>query len=200
MKYVLTKNKTTTSDGRILRQIQAVKDFEIDDVEIAAGAFGGYVEKESNLSQAGDCWIFPGAKVWGDARVSDSAVVKGVAQVSGRTRVIDNASVWGTICPGDATLGHYAKTFKGVVSGGYFFGASIIGAPDAEIIVNDSSDVVFISGLGASIIDATFFKTNCGVYINCRIDIGVAENVIARIEKFDAETAEVLKAVGKLLK
>lgn len=199
MKYKLTDYRIITPDGKSLRQIQSVRNFRIDCWDISVGDLGGYVESESNLSQAGTCWIFPDAQVWGGAHVADDAVVRGSARISGTTRIIDHAIIWNTVMPGNATVGHYAKTFKGIVAGGYIFGSPIVGAPETEIVVNDSSDVIFITGLGASIIDATFFKTRQGVYINCRIDIGKAERVIDKIKKFDPKTADVLKGVQTLL-
>lgn len=200
MKYKLTDNRIITPDGKSLRQIQSVRNFRIDCWDISVGDLGGYVESESNLSQAGTCWIFPDAQVWGRASVADDAIVKGAARISGSTRIIDHAMILDTVMPGNATVGHYAKAFKGIVAGGYIFGASVVGASETEIIINDSSDVVFMTGLGASIIDATFFKTRQGVYINCRIGIDKAERVIAKIAKFDPKTADVLKGVQTLLK
>lgn len=199
MKYRLTKNTIVTPDGKTLRQIQALRNFRADCYDISIGDLGGYIETESNLSKTGTCWVFPDAQVWGRAFVADDAIVKGSARVSGTTRIIDHAIIRNTVMPGDATVGHYAKTFRGIVTGGYIFGGAVVGAPGTEIFITNSSDVIFMSGLGASIVDATFFKTRQGVYINCRIDIDKAERVIDKIEKFDPKTADVLKRVQALL-
>lgn len=40
---------------------------------------GGYIEKEENLSQSGDAWVYGNAKVYGDAWVSGNAEVYGNA-------------------------------------------------------------------------------------------------------------------------
>ena len=40
----------------------ACKDFG----NIKKGDFGGYVESEKNLSHEGNCWVYDGAKVYGD--------------------------------------------------------------------------------------------------------------------------------------
>ena len=50
---------------------------------------GGYIEKESNLSQEGNAKVSGNAEVWGNAEVSGNAEVWGDAKVSG------NAEVWG---------------------------------------------------------------------------------------------------------
>lgn len=46
----------------MLYRIQALKKFAI----VKAGDKGGFIEKESNLSQDGNCWIYDNAKVYGD--------------------------------------------------------------------------------------------------------------------------------------
>lgn len=53
-------------NGRTLYRIRALKNFR----NVKKGDLGGYVEKESNLSQTGDAWIYD------DAKVMDNAIVK----------------------------------------------------------------------------------------------------------------------------
>lgn len=65
-------------------RIKALKDFS----DVFAGDLGGIIERAFNLSQRGDCWIYP------DAAVIDRAQVSGDAKiVSGR--VCDDALVFG---------------------------------------------------------------------------------------------------------
>ena len=64
MKYKLTEN-SIEFDNKTLFQIQALKDL----CEVKAGDLGGYIEKESNLSQEGSCWLYGNAKVYGSAKV-----------------------------------------------------------------------------------------------------------------------------------
>ena len=82
MKFKLTKN-TIEHYGRTLFQIEACIDFG----NIAKGEKGGYIEKEENLSQDGNAWVYGNARVYGNAWVSDNAWVYGNARVS------DNAQV-----------------------------------------------------------------------------------------------------------
>ena len=84
MKYKLTKNKKTIKEIT-LYQIEALKDF----LNIKKGDLGGWIEKESNLSHRGDCWVS------GSAMVCDNAQVSGCAWVSGNARVFGNARVSG---------------------------------------------------------------------------------------------------------
>jgi NDP-sugar pyrophosphorylase family protein len=96
MKYKLTKNKKTIGEIT-LYQIEALKDFS----DIKKGYLGGWIEKESNLSQQGDCWVTGDAIVSGNAWVSgsawvcDNAIVSGNAWVSGSAWVFGNAQVSG---------------------------------------------------------------------------------------------------------
>lgn len=77
-KYSLTE-VTTQHFGETLYQIKALKDFGI----VKAGDKGGYIQQISNLSTAGDAWVFGDAKVFGDAEVSGNAWVYGNAEVPG---------------------------------------------------------------------------------------------------------------------
>ena len=70
MKYELTSN-TKEINGATLYQIRALKDF----VAVKAGDLGGWIEKESNLSQEGNCWVYGDAEVYGNAWISDYAKV-----------------------------------------------------------------------------------------------------------------------------
>ena len=103
----MEKKYKTKKEGNMLRII-ALKDF----FKIKKGDKGGLIEKEENLSQEGNCWICPNAKVYGDARVYDNAMVWddaeiyghaevfGHAKVFGHARVYDNAKVsgWAEVC------------------------------------------------------------------------------------------------------
>ena len=89
-KYELTE-ETVTVYGKTLYRIRAVRDFG----SVKTGEFGGYIEKEENLSHFGDAWVYGNAKVSGNARVSGDAKVSGNARVSGDARVFGNAWVYG---------------------------------------------------------------------------------------------------------
>ena len=76
-KYELT-DETIQHNGRTLYRIRALTNV-CDGVK--KGDLGGYVEKESNLSHEGRCWIFDDAKVYDDAEIIDNAKVYNNAQV-----------------------------------------------------------------------------------------------------------------------
>ena len=89
-KFSLTKN-TKQWLGITLYQIKAEKDFS----DFNKGDLGGWIEKEDNLSQEGNCWVHGNARVYEDARVSGDARVYGNAQVYGDARVSGDARVYG---------------------------------------------------------------------------------------------------------
>ena len=70
MKYKLT-NKTIKVRGATLHQIQALKDF----ADVKAGDLGGWIEREENLSQESDCWVY-------DAKVFSYRKINGNIKVS----------------------------------------------------------------------------------------------------------------------
>jgi len=65
--------------GKKLFRIKALISFG----SVEAGELGGYVEKEDNLAQDGDAWVYGNAEVYGNARVCDDAWVYGNAWVCG---------------------------------------------------------------------------------------------------------------------
>ena len=89
-KYKLT-DETMTIYGRTLYRIEALRDFS----DVKKGDKGGYIEKEENLSQNGNCWVYDDAMVYGTARVYDNAIVYGNSEVYGKAEVYHNAVVCG---------------------------------------------------------------------------------------------------------
>lgn len=92
-KYELTDN-TIIYKGVVLHQIRALQNFN----NVKAGDLGGFIEKESNLSQKGICWVYDSAKVYGGVKlmgtsvVSDEAVVTGTASI--KACVIEDNSMF----------------------------------------------------------------------------------------------------------
>ena len=88
-KFELTKNKKEVF-GTTLYQIKALKDFS----NVSKGDLGGWIKKESNLSQLNNAWVYDDAKVYGNARVYGDAWVSGSAKVYGNAWVYDDARVY----------------------------------------------------------------------------------------------------------
>ena len=89
-KYELT-NETKKYYGCTLHRIKALKDFG----DVKKGDLGGWIEKEYNLSQEGNCWVYEDAKVFDDARISDNALVYENAILSDNAMVSENAVIYG---------------------------------------------------------------------------------------------------------
>ena len=90
-KFELTSEFITNISGTKLFRIKALVEFG----NIKAGELGGYIEKEENLDQDGNAWVFGNARVCGNAEVYGDAVVCGNAWVYGDARVCGNAEVYG---------------------------------------------------------------------------------------------------------
>lgn len=99
-KFELIKNDYISLEGHTLYRIRALIDFG----EVKTGDLGGYIEKEENLSQEGNAWIYDKACVFGnakicrDAQVFDNALVYDNAYISDNARVYGNAKVYGDAC------------------------------------------------------------------------------------------------------
>ena len=94
-KYKLT-DETILCNGHTLHRIKALKDFS----HVKKGYLGGFIEKEDNLSQLGDCWVYDDAKVFGNAKVYGNAEICGGAMIYDNAiisdaRVYDNAKIHG---------------------------------------------------------------------------------------------------------
>ena len=78
-KFELTSETKINIFGKKLFRIKALVSFGV----VKTGETGGWVEKEENVNQSGDAWVFGNAEVFGNARVSGDAWVFGNAEVSG---------------------------------------------------------------------------------------------------------------------
>lgn len=102
-KFELTDTTKQFGDV-VLHQIKALTSFS----NVTSGNLGGWIEKEENLSQTGDAWVFDNAQVY------DDAWIYGDAQVFGAAHVFDVAHVFGDayVC-GDAQIYGDAQVFGG---------------------------------------------------------------------------------------
>ena len=106
-KYKLTE-ETINIGGTALYRIEALRDFG----DVKKGDKGGFIEKEENLSQSDDCWVYDDAKVYDNARVCENAVVCGYARVYDNARVYNNAVVGGkAVVYGNAVVDWYAVIY-----------------------------------------------------------------------------------------
>ena len=90
-KYEILKDDYIELEGTILYRIKALKNFG----RVKAVEIGGYIEKEYNLSQEDNCWVYDKAKVYGGARVYDNAIARGQCEIYDEADVCGGAKVYG---------------------------------------------------------------------------------------------------------
>ena len=124
-KYELT-DETKNFCGITLHRIRALRD--IPSTGVKSGDLGGWIEKESNLCQNDNAWVYGNARLCGDARVCDNAWVCGDARVYGGAWVCGNALVYG-----DAEVYDNARVYGDVRVYG---NAKVCGDEDYMVIKN----------------------------------------------------------------
>jgi len=93
-KYELTSEFITINRTKLYR-IKALKDFG----DVKMGDLGGFIEKEENLAQEGDCWVYDRAivrdkaRIYDNVRIKNRAVVKDNAEISFDAQILDSAVV-----------------------------------------------------------------------------------------------------------
>lgn len=205
-KYELTNNSKTVF-GRKLFQIRALVDFG----DVKAGSFGGYVEKEENLSQRGESWVYDNAMVLDDAKVYDHARVYGHALVYSHANVSNNAEVYGNaivygkagvygnaMIHGDAMIHEYAivRDDAEVYGNADIYGnAMVYGSANihgntnvcgnanitSDARIISDADLLQITGLGSSHRPTTVYRTKNGIEIICGCFHGDLEQFRTRV-------------------
>ena len=111
-KFELTSETKINIFGKKLFRIKALVSFGV----VKTGETGGWVEKEENVNQSGDAWVFDNAEVFDNARVFGNAEVSGNARVFGNAEVSDNAWVSGNAEVSDnadyATIHGFGTQFR----------------------------------------------------------------------------------------
>lgn len=110
MKYLLLKDSDNTKVimGVSLYRIQYLRD--VGDW-IKEGSLGGYIEKESCLSQDGESFVGGNAYVFGDSEVVENGKVYGRAWIQGKSIVRGNASVFDNATIYNSIVEDNAKVF-----------------------------------------------------------------------------------------
>ena len=203
-KFELTSEFITNIFGKKLFRIKALVEF--GDVE--AGEFGGYVEKEENLSHDGDAWVCGDAMVYGDARVYGNARVYGDAEVYGDAWVCGDAMVYGDarvcgdtwVC-GDAEVYGNARVYGDarVCGNARVYGdAEVCGnarvCGDAEVYGNawvygdaevyGDADYAYAHGFGCVNRTTTFFRLkDGGVGVKCGCFYGTLDEFREKVQE-----------------
>ena len=166
-KFELTTD-TKMRFGKKLFRIKALISFG----NVRAGDVGGYIEKEENLSQYGNAWVYGDARVYGDAWVSGDARVYGNAEVYGNARVCGNAEVYGNArVSGDAWV--YGNT-------------EVCG----DAWVSGDADYATASGFGSEYRSTTFFKLKNSdeIGVRCGCFYGTLKEFKEKVKETHGET------------
>ena len=126
-KFELT-SEFVTFLGKKLFRIKALISFG----NVEEGELGGFVEKEENLDQSGNAWVYGNAKVFGNAKVYGDAEVFGNAKVYGDAEVFGDAKVYGNA---------------------WVYGNARVSGDD---------DYATVHGFGSEYRTTTFFRTKAG--------------------------------------
>lgn len=179
-KYWIYPTDKKSDTGNPFYQIEALKNFICQGREVKKGERGGYIEKFSNLSQEGSCWIFDSAVVYGEASVKNDAKIENFAVVKNNALVADSANIRdeATVCnnavikrngvvEGKATVGKEALVNENAVIGGTAVIRESVVAGDAHIYGR-----VFVNN--SSCIDGKSIINGCGIGkdLMCELLIG----------------------------
>ncbi|MCI8582355.1 MAG: hypothetical protein HFH13_04385 [Dorea sp.] len=178
-KFELTSDFITNTFGVKLFRIKALVEFG----NVKAGELGGYIEKEENLNQYGDAWVYGNAKVYGDAEVYGDAKVCGDAEVCGDAKVYGNAWVCGNaevygdakVC-GDAWVYGDAKVYGDA----WVYG-------DAKVYGN--ADYVTVKGFGSVFRTTSFFREkNKSIGVKCGCFYGELDEFRDKVKETHGES------------
>ena len=207
-KFELT-SEFVTFLGKKLFRIKALISFG----NVEEGELGGYVEKEENLSNDGNAWVYGNAEVFGNARVYGDAEVYDNARVSGNARVFGNTRVYGdAMVHGNAEVHGNARVYGDamvygnaeVYGNAWVYGDAMVYG-DAEVFGNarvygdawvsgdawvyGDADYATVHGFGSGYRTTTFFRTKAGdIGVRCGCFYGTLEEFRAKVKETHGET------------
>ena len=166
-KFELTSEFVLNVSGGKLFQIKALIQFS----NINAGELGGYIEKEENLNQGGNAWVYDTARISGDARVSGDAWVYGNAWVLGDARVSGDARVFG-----DARVSDDAWVYGNALVYGDAR-VSVNARVSGNALVKKSTHLFQLGALGSRNGFTTFFRVKTNkIHVVCGCFLGSIED------------------------
>ena len=195
-KYELT-SETIKFNGVTLHRIKALKNFS----DVKAGNLGGWVEKEENLSQTDNAWVYSNAKVYGNAKVFGNAKVYGNAVVCDNAMVYGNSEVYG-----DAKVYDYAWVYdKSSVHGNARIRDYAEVHNNAEIcgnaVVCDNADYIVFKNFWSSGRFFTWTRSNNMWSAGCFYGTGkeLIEKAYADSETSGRECEKIVRLTGSTI-
>lgn len=191
-KYEFTNDVRFMPNGVVLRRIRAVRDIGPSPSwrHVRAGALGGYIHSEENLSHEGDCWVDEGSMVYEDASVKEDAIVRGEAVVRGEAIISGRAVVTNfayvlenaRVCDSASITGHSIIYGRGYVGGKAWISDSVCIDGEACVMgdvgirghayikkgtIRDENQVLTVGGIGSRYDTTTFVCDNGKIYVKC---------------------------------
>ena len=176
--------------GKKLFRIKALISFG----SVEVGELGGYVEKEDNLAQDGNAWVYGNARVYGNAWVYGNARVYGNAEVYGDARVYGNAEVYGDarVCGDAEVCGDARVCGDAEVCGNAWVCGNARVCGDAWVYGNarvygnaevcGNADYLLIGRIGSRFSFTTFFKNkDKGITVSCGCFLGTIAEFRAKV-------------------
>ena len=190
-KFELTTD-TKMRFGKKLFRIKALIDFG----NVKAGEKGGYIEKEENLSQCGNAWVYGDAEVCGNAWVYGNAKVYGNAWVYGDAEVCGNAEVYGDaeVCGNAKVYGNAEVCGNAEVYGDAEVYGNAWVCGNAEVCGNawvyGNADYATAKGFGSEYRTTTFFKLKDSneIGVRCGCFYGTLKEFKEKVKETHGET------------
>lgn len=95
-------------NGHVVYEIESCINFSVAGTVVKKGQRGGWLENEDNLSQKGNCWVFPNCIVMDHAHVKDSAVLRYGSVARDHALVFGDAIVTEGLVAGYSKIGDHA--------------------------------------------------------------------------------------------
>lgn len=139
----------------IVTRIRALERRYSDGVndDVMVGDLGGYIERESNLSQCGLAWVANGACAYENAKICGDAILGKGAQLFGRAMLTDEVMVSGAARIGGVTVVRNSITIVGaVVTTGntMIYGSGTLSANYSELDISDLRSIYLHDGIQVS--------------------------------------------------
>lgn len=189
--------------GKKLFRIRALRDFG----SVKRGDIGGFVEKESNLSQEGNCWIHDNAKVFNYGVVRSNATISDEAEVFDNSTITDQASVAGcamvhdySYISGKVDVAGSAEIYANTILGGnvVVFGNAKIGGQISlngeqwicgNASISHRRDCACIQGFGRTYRNTTFFRDqDGGISVSCGCFYGTLQEFREKVKQTHGES------------
>lgn len=173
-KFRLTAESIKFEDQTLYR-IKALKNFKVGYTVIKAFELGGFIDKEENLSQDGNCWIDKSSRVFnskisGDILLQDSIIQNSF--MDGKSTIM-KSHIYSSILSSTSTLNsnvEYSKLTYSTIEDSLVLHSSVLNSHVEDSLVNEShiQTSVRYSSIYGGIIKNDHDYINIGVIHNSK--------------------------------